>query len=299
MGHGCSSYALVSPVRNEADNLERLAQCLAKQTVTPQRWVIVDNASVDHTVELASRLAQRHEWISVDALKDAGRSDERSPTRAPATVRAFNLGVEALSETPDVVVKLDADVSFRPDYFRRLLHEFESDPRLGIASGSCYERVDGVWRQRHVTAGHVWGATRAYRWPCFQDVQPLEESLSWDGIDEVRAAVRGWVTRTLRDLPFRHHRREAEREASRLAAWTKTGDAAHYMGYRFGYLLLRALHNARGDPAALSMLWGYARSAIAREPRCPDEAVRSYVRGLQSVRSLPLRVREALGKDPA
>jgi biofilm PGA synthesis N-glycosyltransferase PgaC len=295
----CASYALITPARNEAGNLDRLARCLAKQTVTPQRWVIVDNGSDDNTVELASQLAQHHKWIRVASFHDAGASDELGPTRAPATVRAFNVGVDDLNEPVDVVVKLDADVSFGPNYFPCLLREFASDPRLGIASGSCYERVDGVWRQRHVTAGHVWGATRAYRWRCLKDVLPLEERLCWDGIDEIKAAVRGWATRTLRDLPFYHHRWEGERETSRRAAWTTAGDGAHYMGYRFDYLVLRALHNARSDPAALSMIWGYMRSVIAREPRCADAQVRAYVRRQQSLRTLPLRMREALGKGTA
>jgi hypothetical protein len=113
----------------------------------------------------------------------------------------------------------------------------------------------------------------------------------------MKAAVRGWVTRTLPDLPFYHHRWEGEREASRSAAWITAGDGAYYMGYRFDYLVLRALHNARSDLAALSMIWGYVRSLIAHEPRCADTDVRACVRRQQSLRALPLRMREALGKE--
>ena len=109
-------------------------------------------------------------------------------------------------------MKLDADLSFAADYFSRLLAAFEADPHLGMASGTCYERDGATWRQRHVTGGHVWGASRAYRRRCLEDVQPLESGLAWDGIDELKAAVKGWRTTTCVDLPFYHHRPEAARE---------------------------------------------------------------------------------------
>ena len=38
-----------------------------------------------------------------------------------------------------------------------------------------------------MTGSTVWGATRAYRWECLQQVLPLEERLGWDGIDEFKA----------------------------------------------------------------------------------------------------------------
>ena len=68
--------------------------------------------------------------------------------------------------SPEIIVKLDADVSFESDYFEQLLAAFESEPRLGIASGVCYELERGVWTARHVTGDHVRGATRAYRKAC-------------------------------------------------------------------------------------------------------------------------------------
>ena len=54
-------------------------------------------------------------------------------------------------------MKLDADITLDPDHFERLLAEFERNPRLGVASGTCYEiHADGKWRQRHV-AGRCLG----------------------------------------------------------------------------------------------------------------------------------------------
>ena len=75
---------------------------------------------------------------------------------------------------------------------------------LGIAGGTCYEQdTAGEWRPTFATRDHVRGATRAYRAACFEHVTPLEQRMGWDGIDELKAQVAGWKTRSLPDLPFR------------------------------------------------------------------------------------------------
>src|SRR5206468_1167567 len=99
-------------------------------------------------------------------------------------------------------VKLDADVSFGHAFFERLMHEFAADRSLGIAGGMCFEQVGGRWLPQHVTRSHVRGATRAYRFDCLREILPLEERMGWDGIDELKAGVRGWSVRTIPDLPF-------------------------------------------------------------------------------------------------
>ena len=284
-------YALVTPARDEAANLPRLGESLAVQTVRPQAWVIVDNGSTDATVEVARALAAEHAWIRVLSLPETS-----APERGAPIVRAFQAGIEALEATPEIVLNLDADISFGPDYFERLLERFEADPSLGIASGSAYEFRRGAWRQRHVTGSTVWGASRAYRWQCLQDILPLEERMAWDGLDEFKANARGWRTAAFEDLPFRHHRREGERDGSSWRAGLNRGRAAHYLGYRFWYLLLRALWNARREPGALGMVFGYGAAAVAGSPRSADAEARAYLRRQQSWRSLRRRALEASGR---
>jgi glycosyltransferase involved in cell wall biosynthesis len=280
------SYAVVTPARDEAANLARLADALLAQTVLPRAWVIVDDGSQDGTAQIAAQLAARHAWIGVVAGPGASPASLRDGLRAGRDLLAFRVGVAALDGRSDVVVKVDADVSFDPDYFERLLDRFAADPRLGMASGSCWELVDGHWRLQPVTAGHVRGASRAYRRECLSIVDALEPSMGWDGVDEIKAQVLGWRTATFRDPPFRHHRPRGERERNRLRAAAARGRGAWYMGYRPSFLVLRALWRLASDPGALGMVWGYAAAGAAGTPRCPDRDVVHAIRARQRWRNL-------------
>lgn len=286
------SYSLVTPARDEAPNLRRLFSSLVTQTVSPRQWIIVDNGSTDETRDVVKQLTEP--WIRLVNVPGEDR-----PVPGAPVVRAFNAGLAELADVPDVIVKLDADVSFEPTYFERLLEAFEREPRLGIAGGACLEQVGGEWRPVHVTGGHVRGAARAYRWSCLQDVLPLEERVGWDGIDELKAAVLGWRTGTVPGLAFKHHRALGARDGPRHIRWVRQGEASYYMGYRASYLLLRTLHRSLGDPAAIAMIGGYARAALTRAPRYPNEILRQYLRREQSLRSLPRRLREVRGRHAA
>ena len=133
------SYAVVTPARNERHNLRRLAESIRAQRHRPSTWVIVDDGSDDGTRELAAELAAATPWTRV--LERAGASGGRLEhgRREGRALASFCAGVESLQARHDVVVKLDADLSFDDTYLGELVSCFRSNPRLGIASGACCE----------------------------------------------------------------------------------------------------------------------------------------------------------------
>jgi glycosyltransferase involved in cell wall biosynthesis len=288
------SYALITPARDEKANLRRLAESVAKQTLPPQRWLIVDNGSSDGTVELASALEREHSWIRFLQVPAAARLDRGAPP-----VHSFVTGVESLrteaEPVPDVVVKLDADVSFEPDFFERLLGRFEEEPRLGIASGLCLEKGATGWEPTYSTRSHARGATRAYRWDCFEAVSPLVPNLAWDTVDELRARIGGWQVATIPEAPFLHHRKVGTRDGA-FANWFRYGTTSHYLGYRPSYLLVRSIYRMIREPAAVGLLAGYVSAAVMRRSTYPDKPVRDLLRDEQRLRHLRVRGFEALGR---
>jgi len=207
-------------------------------------------------------------------------------------VRAFHAGLEDVPPQVDVVVKLDADVSFDADHFERLLQAFGADPQLGIAGSLCWELDGAQWQPVAVAGDHVRGAVRAYRTDLLQQIVPLPERTGWDTVDEFQAAARGWSVRTVPDLRFDHHRLVGARDGAPTRRWIAKGDAAHFLGYRPLYLLARTLFQARRDPSALAMIWGYARAAALRRERHPDRAAIMLLRREQRLRHLGNRAGE-------
>jgi cellulose synthase/poly-beta-1,6-N-acetylglucosamine synthase-like glycosyltransferase len=274
-------YAVVTPARNEWQNLRRLADSIRAQRHGPSVWVIVDDGSDDGTRELAAELAASTPWIRLLERTGAGGGQLQYGRREGRALASFRAGVESLQGRHEVVVKLDADLSFDDTYLSELVSCFSSNPRLGIASGACLELENGTWRRRSTSATTVWGASRAYRWEALDAVMDLEPRMGWDGLDELLAHRAGWQTKAFNNLLFRHHRPEHSREPGRWPAYAAQGRSSWYMGYRPSYLALRSVYRAREDIAALAMPWGYLRAAIGREPRFGEHDVRRALRDRQ------------------
>jgi biofilm PGA synthesis N-glycosyltransferase PgaC len=290
------TYAAITPARDEAENLARLARSLAEQSLTPAAWIVVDDGSTDGSATVVRDFALEHDWAHLITSPAAAKPGSlQLGRREGRDVVAFNAGLVALPVRPDIVLKLDADVSLDPDFFERLLREFDVDALLGIAGGICLEQEGGSWRARHVTGDHVRGATRAYRWSCLEEVSPLVERLGWDSIDEAKASVRGWRVRSVEGLEFYHHRPVGIRDGA-WSSWESQGATARFLGYRLSYLVARALFRARRDPRALGMLVGWVRAAARREPVYADHEVVDHLRTQQKISSLPVRALEALGR---
>lgn len=287
-----TAWAAVTPARNEAENLRRLGASLAQQTVPPLMWVIVDDNSDDDTAAVVAAFESSLPWARLVRLPGNTTTRPGAPV-----VRAFNAGLELVPAAAEVLVKLDADVSFAEDHFAQLLAAFDHEPKLGIASGVAWELDGSEWRPTFVAGGHVRGAVRAYRRACFDAIGGVQPRMGWDTLDELQANALGWETRILPELAFRHHRMVGARDGGRHRRWSALGESSYYMRYRPSYMLLRTLHHLRREPYAAAMLATYVRAALQRRPRHPtDEAVR-LLRDRQRLRHVRTRAREVRGRN--
>lgn len=279
---------LISPVRNEAAHIERIADALAAQTRPPDLWVVVDDSSTDDTPAILAKLADRIAFLTivnagqVTEQSRVGRVKDRLATAAAP--RTFNIGLNIVAwESFTHIAKLDGDTELPPDYFKRLLAEFEDDPQLGLAGG-LYADPDPNgegWRVITVpTEHHIPGTLKCYSLVCFQAIGGLQERLGWDTIDETYARMRGYRTRVFPDLVAHHHRPVGSADGT-LRGRARHGQCAYIAQFTLPWVTLRAFKVARTRPRGLSgvaFLYGYLRSAFTRVARVEDPAFREFVR---------------------
>ena len=227
-------YLIVSPVRNEAKFLPLTLESLARQTIRPQRWVIVNDGSTDDTGKIADEAAKQHDWIRV-----VHRADRGFRQAGGGVIDAIYSGYHLLEkESWDYVVKLDGDVSFEPDYFDKCFAQFDAEPRLGIGGGLICNLRNGALEEESKVdpVFHVRGATKIYRGECWRAIGGLLKAPGWDTLDEVKANMLGWTTRTFREIKTVHHR-PAGGAYGTWPNFVKNGLANYIAGYHPVFML--------------------------------------------------------------
>lgn len=295
---------IVSPVRNEARHIEKVARAVAAQELAPARWVVIDDGSTDGTYELLKELEREIDLLEVTRAPTVGEgSDGRGPKDRLAhaiEVHNFNLALaEVDSEQYTHVMKLDGDIELPLDYLRVLMERFGEDPSLGLAGGVLVEPTpEGGTRRILIPSHHVHGALKCYSRACFEAIGGVQERLGWDTIDGTYARMRGFQTRNFRDLVSIHHRPIASADG-RLRGRARHGECAYITHYGPVWVALRSLKVARNSPVGLSgiaFVYGYTRAWVTRVERVPDREYRRFVR--REINRRMWRALPALGRGP-
>lgn len=289
------SILIVSPVRNEAKHIEKVARAVAAQELAPARWIVTDDRSDDGTLAILRRLEPEIPFLTVLAEEDLDEPTPASRDRlaSAAAPRNFNRGL-ATVEVSDFthIMKLDGDIELAPGYLREMLERFAADPRLGLAGGVLDEPTPaGGVRRLQIARNHVHGALKLYTRECFEQIGGVQERLGWDTIDEVYARMRGFTTRSFADVVSVHHRPLGSADGT-LRGHARHGVCAYIAHYPPEFVMARALRVACRRPAVLSGLvfaFGYARAAARRVERVPDPEYRCFAR-----RELRVRLVRAL-----
>jgi biofilm PGA synthesis N-glycosyltransferase PgaC len=273
---------VISPVRNEAAHIERVALAMAVQTRRPDAWVVVDDSSTDDTRAVLERLASRLEQMTILNVDSAVADGVKDRLAAAAAPRAFNLGLHSVDWRGFThIAKLDGDTELPPRYFEQLLAQFARRPRLGLAGGVRVEQADGrEILERVPIRHHVPGALKCYTLECFQAIGGMPERLAWDTIDEVYARMRGFETRAFPELVAVHHRPWGSADGL-LRGRARHGRCAYIVHYPLPWVALRAVKTAGSRPRGLSglaYLGGYLGAAARSTPRVADPEFRRFFR---------------------
>jgi poly-beta-1,6-N-acetyl-D-glucosamine synthase len=277
-----NSYVLISPCRNEAQFMRQTLDSVVAQSITPAKWVIVDDGSTDETPAILAEYAARHGWISIVTRADRGKR-----AVGPGVVDAFYSGYQSIDPGAyEFLCKLDLDLLLPPRYFELLMRRMNADERIATCSGKSYIREDGqLVNERHGDDTSL-GMTKFYRTGCFREIGGFVREVMWDGIDCHKCRMHGWIACSWDDpdLRFVHLRPMGSSQQSIYAGRMRHGYGQYFMGTGFVYLALSALSRLNQRPfvtGGLAIIWGWIRSALTRMPRYEDPAFRRFLRRYQ------------------
>ena len=281
-------YIVITPVRDEADHIVKTIESMAQQTILPRKWIIVDDGSIDRTPQIIDSASQKYPWVHI-----IHRSNRGFRKAGGGVVEAFYDGYAVIGSVNwDFLVKLDGDLSFNKDYFEKCFECFACDPDLGIGGGTICSMEDGKLQVDSASDPpfHVRGATKIYRRACWEQISPLIIAPGWDTIDEVKANMHGWRTRTFRDQNLIQHKGTGSADGS-WRNWYKNGVGSYIAGYHPIFMMAKCLKRAFKKPffLASTALWvGFCTGYIKRIPQVQDREAIRYLRK-QQLRRLLLR----------
>lgn len=282
--HKEPNYVVISPVRNEGRYLRKTIQSMVSQTTPPAKWIIVNDGSTDDTGEIADEAARAYPWIH--SIK---RPDRGYRKAGGGVVDAFYEGFRLVENDDwEYLVKLDGDVTFRPDYFEGCYNHFANDAKLGIAGGLVCDPESLEAESKVDPKFHVRGATKIYRRDCWMAIGGLLSAPGWDTLDEVKANMLGWQTHTIKDIPIVHHRPTG----AAYGTWNdrvKAGLANYISGYHPLFMLLKGFRRMIEAPVFLGgcgLLFGYCKGYFLGVKRVDDEQLIKYFQAQQMNRLL-------------
>jgi glycosyltransferase involved in cell wall biosynthesis len=259
------TYAIVTAAYNEEKYIGQLIESVVSQTVLPKKWIIVSDGSTDRTDEIVQKHAEQWEFIELH------RITEDHPRNLTAQVHAINAGFARLSGIDcEFIGNLDADVSFEPTYFERILKKLSQDPSLGLAGGCICEEVDGEFRSRTINSvTSVPHAVQLFRQQCLVGLGGYKP-FSWCGADshaEVSLRMKGWRVESFPEVQVRHHRPTGRGFGSWRYGF-RGGVMDFYLGTHPVFEVFRIIRRFRAKPYVLGalnrfagFLWGYCSGA--------------------------------------
>ena len=260
---------IITPFRNEEHTIEHTIQSICKQTIQPEKWIMIDDNSTDNSGDIVKEYGSLNKFIHYEKrLANANRSTGAN------IVNIFNEGLHIANREGiewDIVLKLDADLIIdKPNYLAFMLEKFKKHDKLGIASGATYLEVNG---EKIIESSHKWhtqGPNKFYRKECLLEMGGLKPFKGWDGIDDILARDLGYLTEKFFEQPLLHvyPTQSRQDEGGIKKGLKREAEGYQNRDYPFYMFLFKAaaLVKKKGLPNSLFFLWYGMKIKLMKKP---------------------------------
>ncbi len=278
------AYLLMTVAYNEERQIAQAIECVLGQSVLPRRWFIVSDGSTDGTDRIIQGYAQKFPWVRYERL-------EKVPGKIPTLGKASFAYARAWEHVRkllggldyDFFGNLDADITFEPAYFERLLAIMSADDRLGICGGGAYSVLENgeSLAGGFIQPDFVGGPVQFFRKECLEDIDGYHPYDHADVVAVTMARMKGWKVRCFPEIRALHHGQPGNSVKEKVPICFQMGQADYVAGNYAPFILGRCVLRSFHKPvlfAGLSMLAGYLWAGLSRKERRMPRDVLAYMR---------------------
>ena len=288
-------YILITPAYNEEAYLEKTIQSVIVQTLLPKKWVIVSDGSTDRTDKIASSYASKYNFI--EFIRHEGESIPGA-VLSYRKVSAIRSGFKRLGNiTYDYYGNLDADITFKPDFYESLIAKFEKNSKLGLTGSFVYNIHKGKLYKHSTNTKNVSGAIQFFRRKCYEDIGGYLPVAFEDSLAVVMARMHGWKVTSLPEIRALHHKPAGIPGRNQFRAKFHVGKMEHITGDHFLYHFVRCMGSIMDKPILIGSflrIFGYGYSVLkGNKVQGLPKGVLEYMRceQLKRLRSIFLRTK--------
>ena len=135
-------YILITPAKDEEDNLPTLIQSIVNQSLQPIAWFIVDDGSEDRTSQIVSQASSEHLWIHSVRL-DTKHTYDLGKHYAAVCIIGFNQAISYCEQNDlefSYIALSDADMVYPINYFEKCIGFLHNNSMYGIVSGNLLNK---------------------------------------------------------------------------------------------------------------------------------------------------------------
>lgn len=228
-------FYIVIPAHNEEKFIQKTLDSLVKQTLLPDKIVVVDDHSTDATTAIVTQFTTQYPFIT---LVKIASSEAHLP--GSKIINAFYKGFDSLDANYDVICKFDADLIFPENYLQSVAEIFNNNPKCGMAGGLVYILKNNQWVYENIAnKDHLRGPIKAYKKECFQSIDGLKISIGWDTVDVLLAKFHEWEVSIDNKIKVKHLKPTGQNYD--LKARYKQGETLYILRYGFTLTLVTAI----------------------------------------------------------
>jgi glycosyltransferase involved in cell wall biosynthesis len=287
MLEGVNDYIIITPAKNEEENLPGLIESIRYQKRKPKIWIIVDDGSTDNTRNIIKQAESEESWIQ-GLFFHSTQTYNVEEHYADICRSGFEHAIH-LAKNSNILFQYialsDADMLYPEDYFSSLIDFLETHPNYGIISGSLAikEKNKTFYQETKLIPGNdqVLGTGRVWRMTTFNQTGGYLKVRAPDTVSTILALSHGWKTAQIPEI-ICYQTRDTAGKISLWQGYFKRGQRYYYLTSNilnmantiFDIIFISRQKNS--FTKSISLLCGYCYSIIIRDDQISIQEVKQY-----------------------